>query len=303
MFPTFRHRILILVTALIGALVWLLARPVLVAADGGSGYSLLSAQAGPVLATLVVLLLGLPVLALGLMVSSVGHPLSGMFVVAVALCVLAGAGGPIDGWLFRQADANALPAAYTGLIAETLIWQVGVIIMLTVIGKLRSPLRARYPALAYNDHLGVDIEIRLPQTQAIVAGIITAAISGFIALHLIRSSDTGQIMCSLILAFMIGGCIAHLSFPHSNPVGILLSPAMVAIAAYLWMLFSPAYTTTNDVLQLAYNLQYRSPLPAGLAMALPIHYASAALTGVTLGIGMAQSFDIRTTTDTAESSA
>ncbi len=303
MFPSLRHRVLIAVSVVLGALIWLWARGVLQAADGGSGYTIVGAQAGPIVATVVVALLGVPVVALGLFVSTTGHPLSGIFTVAAALAILAGTGGSIDGWLIRHVEADALPAAYTGLIGEVLLWQIGVVIMLTVIARLRSPLRTRYPALAYDDHLGVDVHIRLPQMQAVVAGVASAVIAGFFAYHLIRSTDAGQVMWSLILAFTAGGCLAHLTFPHSNPVGILLSPALVAIAAYTWIMLGTPFHSSDGVLELAFNLRYRVPLPAGLAFALPIHYVAAGTVGTTLGIGLAHAFEASKTPAAPENPA
>jgi hypothetical protein len=283
--------LLILLAVVVGGLLWLLAGPMLQAVDGGSGYTLFSAQSGPIVATLVMALLGLPIVALGLAISASGHPLSGVFAVGTALCFLAGSGGAVDGWLLRAADHDALPQSYGILIGETLIWQLGVVLMLTGIALLRSPLRARWPALAYDDHLGVDIHIRLPQMQAVIAGAMCTVVAGIIAFIFIRSSDTAQVMGSLIFAFTVGGCVAHLAFPHSNPVGIVLSPAILSILAYAWMMVGGHLATTSSVMEMWFALRYRVPLPGGLAMALPIHYISAGIVGCTLGIGLAHAFE------------
>jgi len=98
---------------------------------------------------------------------------------------------------------------------------------------------------------------------------------------LIRNASTGQVHCALLLAFTVGGMVAHLIARHDNPVGILFSPALVATVGYTWVIM--AYDTTPDVI----NALHRGELP-GLALALPAHYTSAAVVGCTIGLGWAE---------------
>lgn len=281
MFPPMRQRLLITGAVVLGALVWVWAGQFLRASDGGSGFSLTTAQSGPIVATAVVAALGIPALVMGLVISAQGHLLSGVFVVAASLCVVAGRGGAIDGWLWHAAEADALPERFSYLITELTVWQAGVVVMLAVIQRLRSPMRSRFPALAFDDHLGVDTTIRFPQLNALASGLVCAVVAGVLCLVLIRDSDGGQVICGLGLSFTIGAMVGQLIFAHTNPVGILFSPAVVAVAAYTWVLMK--YDTTEQVLAAWYHGQLPGP-----ALGLPIHYASAAIVACTIGVGWAQ---------------
>lgn len=292
MFPTLRQRLVILLAVVGGAFIWMWAGDYLLAADGGSGFSLTHGGTGPLSASAAVALLGLPTLALGLITAVQGHPLSGVFVVAATLCVVAAQGGPIDGWLWRYADADQLPQRYGLLVLELVIWQAGLVVMLTVIGRLRSPLRTRFAALAFEDHVGHEVKIAWPGRSALIAGLISAVGSGTLCMLLIRDSHGAQVIGGLVLAFVIGAMAAQLIHPQNNPVGILLSPLLVALAAYTWMLLR--YDSTQQVLA----AWHAGTLP-GPALALPIHYASAALAGAAAGIGLAHSFSA-TQADPAE---
>jgi hypothetical protein len=280
MFPSIRQRIVIVLAVVIGGAGWLLVLGLLRAADGSSGISLASSAMGVVGASAMAAVIGLPTLGLGLFVSVLGNPLSGFFAVAAALSVLAGAGGSIDGWMRRE----QLPAAYGGLMIETVIWQMGVAVMLILVGFLRSPLRVRWPALAFQDHLGTDTDIKLPGLKALGAGLVCAIGGVVLGSVLIRNSDTGQVIGSLVVAFGIGGFAAQMIFPQTNPVPVLFAPAVVAAGAYAYVL--QRLNGHEQVLQAV----FRGEFP-GLALALPVHYMSAGLMGCTIGMGVAQSVE------------
>ena len=290
MFPRMRQRLLIGAAIVLGALCLLLVRGRLRAADGSPGLTLMEdGIARSLQSVLLIAAAGLPAMALGLVTSATGNPLSGVFAVAAALGVLAWCGGPIDGFLQRSAGRDGLPDAYGLLLVEVLVWQVAVLLMLMLIQHLRSPLRARWPALAFDDHLGVDTHIRLPQLQALGGGLVCAVVSGIVAWICIRSSDSGQVVWSLLIAFMIGGMVGQMSFPHNNPAGILFSPALVAMVAYGAVLLR--YQGSDEVLQAWFNLNLglrNADRIPGPALALPIHYVSAGLAGCALGVGWAQ---------------
>lgn len=277
MLPSMRQRLILAVAIALGSVALLAILPELRPADGSGGLSLMSAAVGPLRAIALVALACLPVLALGLVASVTGHPLSGIFVVGAALLVLAGVGGPIDPWMWR----SNLPGDYRRLLLEIVIWQAGLVLMLLVIQRLRSPLRTRWPALAFSDHLGIDTHIRFPQAQALGAGLVTAVFAGAGCYLLIRSTEIGQIIGSLLVAFTLGSMIAQMIFPQSNPIGILLSPGLVAALSYGYVLAN--FASTERVLE----AWYLRRLP-GSALVLPIFYASAGLIGCTLGIGLAQ---------------
>ncbi len=277
MFPRVRIRLLLAVAIVVGAASLYATHTALRSHTGASGLTLIQARSGFVVAALLVALAGLPVAGLGTLTSAVGNPLAGPFAVGTSLLVLAWAGGPIDGWM-RTAGP---PGSFGALMIELLIWQLGVVLMLTLVQQLRSPLRSCWPALAFDDHLGVDTHIRLPGSQALGAGLVCAIVAGVLCHLLIRSSDINQVLASLLLAFAVGGMAGHMVFPQSNPAAILLSPAIVAAAGYALVL--TGYTNHTQVLT-----AWHAGKISGLALALPVHYASAGLAGAALGVGWAQ---------------
>ena len=279
MLPSIRQRLIISTAVVLGAVCWLWVAWALQAADGSSGLALTSARVGLVGATVIVLLAGLPAMGVGLITSATGHPMSGIFAVSAALSMLAATGGSMEGWL-RQA---ALPSDYGWLAIETLIWQAGMILMLTVIQRLRSPIRTRWPALAFRDHLGVDVHIRFPTVQTLLAGFVSAGVASVMGYFLILNASSGQVICGLIIAFLIGSLIGQTAFPQTNPVGVLSSPFLVAVVFYVYVIIR-----FDDGDQLL-GAWYTQSLP-GLALALPVHYASAGLMGCALGLGLAQNF-------------
>lgn len=277
MLPRMRQRLIIGLTIALGAVCWLMVGRMLVAEDGGVGLSLFTSHSGVVVAVVVVALAGIPALALGLIASATGNPLSGVFGVCFSLGVLAGWGGPIDGWMRRA----AIPGAYQSLVLETLIWMTGVVFMLTVIGKLRSPVRSRMPALAVVDHLGMDVDPHWPRLSVLGAGCLAAAVAAVVCYVLLRSEKTPQVFAVLLIAFTAAGVVAYMAFPRSNPVGILLSPMLVAIGSYGYMLMK---FFSHDAVLRAW---YTGGVP-GPALVLPIYYASFGVAGAAMGVGMAQ---------------
>ncbi len=277
MLPTIRQRVVIVTAMIIGAAAWLSVTSILIAPDGSDGVSLMSARVGVVAAVLIVAVVGVFALGFGLIASVMGNPLSGVFAVSGGLGVLACKTGAIDGWMRR----SVLPDDYSDLMVEVLIWQAGVVIMLSAIQWLRSPMRAIWPALAYEDHLGVDIHLRFPQAQAWAAGAVCAVCGSGMGCLLIRDANVGQVVGSLVMSFGVGGLVAGLIFPQVNPVGILFSPAMVAIGAYAYARLG--FQNADELLQVWYGQQ----LP-GIVLVLPIHYASAGVAGCAVGVGLAQ---------------
>jgi len=277
MLPIFRHRIVIVIATALGATLWISIYPLVMPIDGSSGLSLMSARVGVLGATVTVAAVGLVSLGLGLIASAMGNPLGGVFAVSMGLCALAVKGGGIHGWMLR----SALPGDYGLLMVEVLIWQSGVAGMLFLVQWLHSPVRALWPALAYEDHLGVDLHLRFPQTQAWAAGLVCALCGFGIGCMLVRSSDIGQVIGSLFLSFAMGGLVAGLIFPSVNPVGVLFSPAVVAVIAYayMWLRF--------DSHEAVLRAWFEHQLP-GVGLAMPIHFVSAGVAGCSVGMGLAQ---------------
>ena len=280
MLPSIRHRLLIGAAIAIGALGWLLVAEMLRPADGSPGLTLMGSRMGLIMALAVVAAAGLPAAALGVFTSAAGNPLSGVFAVSAALAGLAAAGGSMEGWV----RGASLPRDFGWLIVECFVWQAGLVVMLAMIQHFRSPLRTRWPALAFQDHLGVDIRIQIPELHAIGAGTVSALFAAVLCYFLIRNADEGQVIGALTIAFGVGGLAGQTVFPQSNPAGILLSPFVVAAVSYGYVLLR--FADRHEVL----TAWYDQSLP-GMAKALPIHYASAAVAGCTIGMGIAQCLD------------
>ncbi len=280
MLPKLRQRLVIVVAMALGATLWLCVSGPLGAPDGMGGLSLTSARIGFWGATLLTAGVGIAAMVLGVIASAMGNPLSGVFAVAGGLCVLSAKGGAIDGWMARV----EIPGGYAWLMAEMLVWQMGVAIMVVAIQIYRSPLRTKWPALAFEDHLGVDLHIRMPRLQSAAAGLVCATVGLLISSAMIRTSDVGQVIGSLVIAFGIGGVAAGLIFPKVNPAGVLFGPALAAIVVYAYVVLR--FHSEETLLRAWFTGEIY-----GAALALPIHYVSAGLAGCAMGVGLAQGIE------------
>lgn len=232
------------------------------------------------MATVLIVGTGLPVLALGVFSSASGHPLSGIFLISTSLFIL---GGSIEGWLSRSSSVagSELPQRYAALIMETVIWQIGGLATIFTIHISRKKLRVLLPTAATSSHLGDDIHFKLPQGLSLASGLGCAMISALLGLILLKDNNAVQVMAGLFIAFSLGSLVAQLILPNTNPIPLLLSPALVAITTYAYVQFK--FQSADEFR----NAMWTSRLP-GLALALPIHYVSAGVAGVALGIGWAQ---------------
>jgi hypothetical protein len=280
MLPPLKHRLVIGIVLVAGALCWLLARGAMLAPDGSTGLSLMNARAGLVPALLIFVLAGLPAIIAGLIAASTGNPLAGAFTISFALLPLAAAGGSIEGYL-RRAE---LPGGFKPLAIEAAIWFVLLGVIFVSIDQLRKRVRPNLDSLAVKRHLGARTRMGLPGPRALLAGLITAVAGGFISNILIQSADGGQVNCGLIIGFGAGAMIAQMSVQQHNPLPMLLSPMLVAAAAYLYMLAN--YPAQDDLLNALYGHDLLK-----LSLALPIHYASSGVAGAALGVGLAQTLD------------
>ena len=278
MLPSLRQRLIIGTAVLLGGAVWLSVDDLIRASDGGDGFTLVSARIGSGAAAVVVLIAGLPALALGIISSVSGSVLAGVFSVSAALTMLAWRGGSIEGYLWRFP-----PGGYAALIVEMMVWTVGLAMVIASIQLLRPTLRSRWPALVLGKPGDDDMQMKLPTTPAALSGLICALVGGLLAYFLLRTGDRGQVIVSLLLAFTVGGFAAQTILPQSNPVGVLLSPVLVALVAYGWVLYPGSGPDER--------LAFASQRLWGLALALPIHYASAAVAGCAMGVGWAGSLE------------
>lgn len=284
MLPYLPIRVLIATGAVLGGVCWLWALPTVMPADASTGISLFDAAAGPVPAVGMLLLAGLPAIGFALAAGTAGNPLSGPFVAAFSLMILAGRGGSSRGWLWR-AD---LPGAYTTLIGETLLWSAALVGLILAIGVCRRAAHRRYPNLA--SWSLADPPPAPPEGPGgwrhirgadALAGLVAAVIGYVLCGLLIQNAATGQVIGSLVLAFTLASLLAQLLVPHHNPLPILLAPAVAAIAGYTLVLLSPALVDTPAVLEAWYTRQLSGP-----ALALPIQYLSAGVVGCTIGSGI-----------------
>ena len=308
MFPAMPQRLLIAAAFIVGLAGMLLVLPALKPGDLSSGISLVDdGSAANVRALGFLALAALPVVLAGIIVSATGNPLSGVFAGAAALLVLACRGGSITGWIFRH---ERLPDDYRGLIVEALVYAIGLAVVLRLHQFFRPRLRPRLPALLVSRHFGLPAHTDKapppppphrgpiltalfgPPHAAKLAGDLSSqlgalavclAAGGAFSYLLLRSPQTGQVVCGLMVAFALAGLISHLLFPHADPLPILLAPLLVAAIGYVWVLISYAGAPSLHA-----GLFSRT-LP-GLAMALPIHFASAGVAGAALGLGWGQGF-------------
>ena len=276
-----RHKLIMTISIIAGGAVWVCAADVLRAADGSSGFSLMSAPSGPLLATGAVAVCGIPALLLALL-AAVSRRASS---VTLALCVLAIAGGETDGWLLR----SSIPGDYVGLLAELPIWIAGLVLAVFVFERAAQPLRQLWPALIDRDDgdtpSGLDVSITQWAAPDVLAALICAIIGAVVASFLARTSDIGQIIGALMLGFGVGGFIAQKTFPHRNPMGLLISPMVVAAVVYGHTLSQ--FDTADQLIEAWYltggGSQADLPTLPGLALALPIHFVSAGVCGACMG--------------------
>ena len=292
MLPSIRHRLMIAVAVIVGALSWSLVTGVLRAPDGSTGLVLFGGGARSIGNLLFIVLAGLPALFLALLTSAAGNPLSGVFVGSASLCLLAGLGGPADGWL-RRAE---LPGDVVWLIVETLVWAVGLAVVILGIAQQRQPLRGWVRWLQADTHLGGALRLGLPDAKAIGAGLLCAAAGSGLAFVAVRTTDGGQVIGSLMLVYGIGAFLAQMVLSPQNPVPILMSPLAAALVTYGYILAS--YNSADHF----YGAWFDGSLPAS-ALVLPIQYASAGVAGSAAGIGVAQSFDAARADAAAKSGA
>ncbi len=280
MLPQLKHRLVIGLALVIGALCWLLALGALTAADGSTGLSLMDAHIGTLPAIFVLLATGLPAMLVALIAASTGNPLTGAFTISGSLVLLAAMGGRIDGYLQR----STLPDGYRPLVTEALIWLVMLAVIFILIDRLRIKVRPGLSRLAPQKHLGTRTQLTLPSTKPLLAGVVAVALGGFFGTVLIQSSDGGQVNGSLMLGFGVAALIAQMTVPQRNPIVILLSPMLVAAAAYLWV--SRSYSSEDAMLADLYSQNLFN-----LALALPIQYAGSGIAGCAMGVGLAQTLD------------
>ena len=285
MFPTLLVRLLVAATIFLGGWVLVSAAGTLHSADGSGGLTLMMSHAGVLPALLIVLVAAIPAIAMSLLCSSIANPLTGIFSLTTALWFLSAKGDTIDAWI-RRNDAS-LPGDYMRLAMEVILWAAMLTGFIFLITLLRPRIRTALPMLAREPHLGEEPTLRRSWLPVAVSTLVTAIVAGILASFLLRTPDKGQIIGGLILSFMVGGLVGDLACTFlfqrhpANPMGLILAPSLVAITGYL--LAVSGYRDGTEFLKAYYDTK-----AAGLALALPMDYASAGVAGCALGAGWAQ---------------
>ncbi len=297
MLPTITQRLLILAAMILSTLCLLPIVSMLTAADGSTGLSLLDARVGLVGACGLLLLAGLPALLLGLYVSSSGNPLSGVFTIGFALMILAAYGGSMTGLIARQADRpRGEPSGgsiFMQLEIEMMLWALAWCLMMFLLRKYRLRIRGMMVPRMLKTNFSSLMPIEEDDTPRFVlhvrpgmAGLLCATLAFVLCKVLMQTPESGQVIGSILLAFIIAGLTARLILPTGNVVYLLLSPLLVGFATYALGAVLHGSASADDLI-----LRWQRGEITGPMFAMPIHWASAGLIGVSIGIGMAQAID------------
>lgn len=295
MLPTITQRLMMLVAIIIGTVCWLPILPMLMPADGSTGLSLMDPRSGMVLAIAVLLLAGLPAVLCGLYVSSSGNPLSGLFTIGFCLMILSGKGGSMNGLILRQAEREATDSRggsiFIQLEIEMVLWAAFWCLFMYLVRQLRLWVRRntvpRRLKTTFNARLTEeDTPKFVLHVRPAMAGLLCAGLAWVMCRFLIQTHDVGQVIGSLLLAFTLAGLTARLALPTGNVVYLLLSPLLVGFASYAHAAVLQGSVSADELIQ-----RWQLGELTGATVAMPIHWASAGIIGVTVGIGMAQAID------------
>ncbi|MGB0767080.1 MAG: hypothetical protein ACPGYV_05175, partial [Phycisphaeraceae bacterium] len=119
-----------------------------------------------------------------------------------------------------------------------------------------------------------------------LAGLLCAALGWILCRFIMQTPATGQVIGSILLSFVIAGLTARLILPTGNVVFLLLSPLLVGFVSYAMAAVMHGSASGDDLI-----LRWQRGEIIGPMFAMPIHWASAGLIGVSVGIGMAQAID------------
>ena len=109
---------------------------------------------------------------------------------------------------------------------------------------------------------------------------VSAVIASLFGVFVIRSAEVGQVVWPLLIGFTTSTIIAHQFFPRSHPLALLLTPA---ITGAIWHAYA-AITWSGGGSELLLLAYFENRI-AGPALGLPIHFASAGITGAAIGLG------------------
>jgi hypothetical protein len=101
----------------------------------------------------------------------------------------------------------------------------------------------------------------------------------------VRTGDPAQVLGGLVLSYAVAGGLAYVFTPYANPIGAVASPLLGGVAAYAWLM---GWGPQGEAFLRA---AYAEALP-GVAWVLPIHLASAGVTGACLGVAAAKGLEV-----------
>ncbi|WP_428388517.1 hypothetical protein [Mucisphaera sp.] len=231
---------------------------------GWTGLTVMDARSSILVAALALGFAALPAVVAGVGMAAWSGVATGAFTLAASLTILAWYAGPIDGLLFRS---ETLRHVYLDLAIEMIGWAFLWSIMLLVAGILHAGLRDKQA----RGHTSV------PATFAALG--ITAILGAVVANLLAKSTDPGQVVGALVIGFAVGGWVARASVPSTRAWGLLISPLVVGLGVYLMASFN---FTSDEMLQSSWF----SGRMTGLALMLPIYFASAGVAGAAMGYGL-----------------
>lgn len=295
MLPTITHRLMMLVAVIVGTLCLMPVLPLLMSANGWPGLSLMDARSGVVLATGLLIFAGLPALLGGLYVSSAGNPLSGVFTIGFALMVLAGKGGSMNGLIIRQAERASSQSRggsiFIQLEIEMVVWALMWCAFMFLLGRYRIWIRRTLVPRRLKTNFPTQLtEEDTPRfvlhVRPAMAGLLCAVLAWVICRLMMQTDAAGQVIGSILVAFVLAGLTARLALPTGNVVYLLLSPLLVGFAAYAYGSVMHGPASADELIQ-----RWQQGQMVGPIVALPVHWASAGLIGVSVGIGMAQAID------------
>lgn len=284
-----------LVATIIGIVCLLPVQPMLMSADGWPGLSLMDARSGVMVACLLLMLAGLPALLGGLYAGSAGNPLSGVFTIGFALLVLAGQSGSMNGLILRQAERETTQprggAVFTQLVIEMVIWVLMWCVFMFLIRRYRHLIRRlvvpRRIKTNFSEQLTEEDTPRFVlHVRPGLAGLLCAVLGWVLCRLMLLTDEVGQVIGGVLVAFVLAGLVARLALPTGNVVYLLLSPLLVGFVAYAQGSVLHGSASADELIQ-----RWQTGGIVGPMLALPIHWASAGLVGVSVGIGIAQAID------------
>lgn len=271
----------------LGGWIWSGAASWLIASGGESGATVVLSASGIVPAFVMLLLLGVVAFAFAALVAGLYDWIAGLLAFALAMGVPAVAGGSMQGLMHAATATPEEPLAnlYLWLMMEVVLFAGLMMLAGWGLQKIQSLLAPRLTAAGYAPLPSIQRRVLQKNVNMIdvLAGLTALLFGGGLSWLLLQTGQTGQVFGGLLLGFGAGTFLALSLFPTNNMLPVLLAPFAVALVTCLQMV------VTGGDTPMTLASWYRGEFN-GLALALPIFYASAALAGCLLGGHFAATF-------------